>query len=200
MPKTTRYIVFSLLVILLVTILTNIYINQTSNRFLYENLESLPNNEYGLVLGTNKFLLRGGVNKYFEGRTKTTALLYRTKKIKKIIVSGYAENRYYNEPAQIKKELLNFGVPDTVIFLDTVGDRTLLSIKHLIKISTKDTITIISQKFHNQRAVFLANKAGINAIGFNVPDVYSKRDLRTHFREFFAKTLAFWEVMLNLHE
>jgi SanA protein len=179
---------------------SNLIINQHSKKYLYNDLYAMKINEYGIVLGTNKYLPGGGINTYFKGRTIAASKLFKAHKIRRIIVSGYIASLYYNEPRQIKRELLMLGVPDSVIHLDTSGYRTLNSIINLRKISTLDTITIISQKFHNQRAVFLAHKNGINAIGYNVPDSTSWDNLKTQLREIFAKTLAFWETLFSFNK
>ena len=200
MHKLRKYIFFSLTSLILIVGLSNLIINHHSKKYLYNNLDSLQVNEYGIVLGTNKYLSGGGINRYFKGRTITVSKLFKAHKIRKIIVSGYKASLYYNEPAQIKKELLLLAVPDSVIYLDTSGFRTLNSIINLKKISMEDTITIISQKFHNQRAIFLAHKNGIKAIGYNVPDSTSWDNFKTQFREIFAKTLAFGETIFNFNK
>jgi SanA protein len=197
MRKLKRYIIFLMTILIVMVGFSNLIINQHSKKYLYNNLFSMHTNEYGIVFGTNKYLSGGGINTYFKGRIIAASKLFKAHKIKKIIVSGYIASLYYNEPKQIKKELLILGVPDSVIHLDTSGYRTLNSIINLRNISTHDTITIISQKFHNQRAVYLAHKNGIKAVGYNVPDSTSWDNLKTQFREIFAKTLAFGETLFN---
>lgn len=196
MHKYLKYITTLLVVIFIMILCCNVYINRFSAGFLYDDLPALPENEYGLVPGTNKYLARGGLNAYFMGRTKAASDLYHAGKIRKIIVSGYVEGIYYDEPDQIKKELLLSGVPDSVILPDTTGYRTMSSIQNLPRLENTDTITIISQRFHNQRAVFLAHQTGTNAIGYNVPDDPTNPSFRIRFREILAKTLAFWETIL----
>jgi SanA protein len=186
-----------LLLIIVIIVSSNIFVNMYANRFLYDALKKLPINEYGLVLGTNKYLPQGGINQFFEGRVKGVQQLYVAGKIKKIIVSGYRESVKYDEPAQIKNMLLKYGVPDSVIILDTVGHRTIQSIQNLSKISGLQRVTIISQRFHNQRAVYLACHKGYTAVGYNVADVHSSRNARTYMREIFAKTLAFFEIVFE---
>lgn len=173
----------------------NIYINLYSGRYLYENSNDLPASKYGLVLGTSKYLVSGGVNEFFTGRVKSSANLYHMGKIQKIIVSGYRESRYYNEPEKMKEDLLALGVPKSQIVLDSAGDRTILSVQNLSGVQLDENIIIISQKAHNQRAVFIARKAGIKAIGYNVPVNISGKIYLPYIREIFAKVLAFWEML-----
>lgn len=195
MLKFLKYAGIILLLAAITVLFCNVYINRSAAAFLFDDKEKLPENEYGLVLGTSKYLVAGGINDFFSGRTQTAAALFHAKKIKKLIVSGYVDHPYYNEPAQIQKELLKLGVPDTVILLDTAGYRTFSSVQNLLQQPWHGQVTIISQKFHNQRAVFLARKAGIDAVGFNVPDKHSGRVIKPYLREVLAKVLAFWEAL-----
>ena len=51
-----------------------------------------------------------------------------------------------------------------------------------------DKVTIISQEFHNERALFIADHFGIDAIGFNASDPYSEgNNFKVELREFFAR-------------
>ncbi len=194
MRKLLRYFGLFCLAIALFIFFCNLYINGKSARYLYDDVDKLPENEYGLVLGTSKYLVAGGVNDFFAGRTQAAANLYRAGKVQKLIVSGFVDSPYYDEPAQIQKELLRLGVPDSVILADTAGYRTINSVLNQLNQPWGERFTIITQKFHNQRAVFLARQAGIDAIGFNVPDQQSGKVLKPYVREFFAKVLAFGEA------
>lgn len=188
-------------VVLIVSLLgfiaaSNLYINFFAAKYLFSKIETVPENDYGLILGTSKYLKGGGVNTYYTGRIKSTASLFNNKQIKKIIVSGYIGHNY-NEPKAMKKDLNKLGIPNSAIILDTIGDRTFMSVRHLLKIPTTDSITIISQKFHNQRAIFIAHNIGVEAIGYNVPNNTSKVNIKTSLREFMAKALALCEIILN---
>lgn len=192
-----RILFITLTFFALLVLISNAYINHKAKAFLYSSAESLPVSKYGLVLGTNKYLAKGGTNRYFEERVRAASHLYAIGKISQIIISGHTESRYYDEPGQIKKELISSGVSPIDIIVDTTGDRTYLSILNLKASGITDSVTIISQKFHNQRAVFLAEEHGIKAFGFNIPDKLSKTNYKTYLREVFAKTVAFLEVLLT---
>lgn len=136
------------------------------------------------------------MNKFYQERVRAATDIYLAGKIDQIIISGHAEKKYYNEPAQIKKDLVISGVNSQNIVIDTTGSRTYLSIKYLSESGITDSVIIITQKFHNQRAVFLARKFGITAYGYNVPDKLSKKTYKTYFREILAKTIAFLEALI----
>lgn len=82
--------------------------------------------------------------------------------------------------------LIGLGVPDNAIIRDYAGFRTLDSVVRAQKVFHCNSLIIVSQKFHNQRAVFIARHYGIDAVGYNARDVASKSNL-THWREFAAR-------------
>ena len=109
------------------------------------------------------------------------------KKVKKIIVSGTSE-KFYDEPKQLRADLKNMGIPDSVIISDSSGIHTLESVQFLERTNT-DSVIIVSQYAHLQRAVFLACKSGIKAYGYAAPDpIEDHRKVR--MREYLAKVKA----------
>lgn len=182
-----RILVFAILVIAAI----NIYIDFKARDFLFDNTRAIPENTYALVLGTSKYVIGGGKNSYFESRIKAAAQLLNANKVDTIIVSGDNREANYNEPKRMKQALIELGVPETLIIEDKSGTKTDLSIRNF-KIQYPQTgVTIVTQKFHNQRAVYTARKYEVNAVGFNADDVGFLRDKKTHVREWFAKVKAF---------
>lgn len=168
----------------------NFYIDYKSSDFLFDEVDELPNNNFALVLGTSKYVIGGGKNSYFEARIQAARYLYEAKKVDTIIVSGDNREANYNEPRRMKQALIEIGVPETIIIEDKNGAKTDLSIQNFKYNYPGKSVTIISQKFHNQRAVYTARNYDINAIGFNADDVGFLRDKKTHVREWFAKVKA----------
>ena len=124
--------------------------------------------------------------------------MYKSGKISYILVSGDNSTEYYNEPEQFKKELIKHGIPEDKIFLDYAGFRTLDSVVRAKKVFGQSKITIISQKFHNERAIYIAEKHGIDAIGFNARDVSKNYGFKTKVREYFARSKAIIDVVFNV--
>ncbi|HNX59593.1 MAG TPA: ElyC/SanA/YdcF family protein, partial [Spirochaetota bacterium] len=90
-----------------------------------------------------------------------------------------------------KDELLSAGIPESRIFLDYAGFRTYDSIYRMDKIFGQKSFTVISQRFHNQRAVYIARSLGLRASGFNAADVDAYYGFRTNVREKFARVKVF---------
>ena len=118
-------------------------------------------------------------------------------KIKYIIVSGDNMKRGYNEPVLMRTDLMKEGIDSSVIFLDYAGFRTFDSVVRSKEVFGQKAITIISQKFHNERAVFLASREGITAVGFNAKDVNPKYGQKTNIREKLARVKVFIDIFLR---
>ncbi|MCD8261279.1 MAG: YdcF family protein [Bacteroides sp.] len=182
--------------IILIT-LCNVYIVKYAGKRCYDQVEELPFHKVGLVLGTSPDLSNGRPNLYFTYRIDAAAELYKQGKIHYIIVSGDNSRRSYNEPEEMKKALVELGVPEHVIFPDYAGFRTLDSVVRAKAIFGQTHLTIISQKFHNERAVYLAGRNGIEAVGYNARDVNTKAGFKTRTRELFARVKVFIDLIFQ---
>ena len=98
----------------------------------------------------------------------------------------------------MKNELIKKGIPENRIFLDFAGFRTLDSVVRSNKVFGQKSITIISQKFHNERAIYLAEKHGLKAIGFNAEEVVGRSGIKTKIREYFARVKVFVDLLFNV--
>lgn len=155
----------------------------------YNNWEDLPRNTIGMIPGTRRLMNNGNINRYYQYRIDGAVKLFKKGKIENIIVSGHRENRpegLYDEPQEMLEDLVKRGIPESQIITDPSGARTINSINFTLN-NSDEPFVIISQKFHNQRAVFIARSMGRTAFGFNVQDVPFRIGLKTRFREIFAR-------------
>ena len=161
---------------------------------IYTNVDDVPARKYGLLLGTSPGAQNS--NLFFNTRIEAAKILYEKGKIEYIIVSGDNSTSSYNEPLYMKTELERRGVPTDKIVMDYAGFRTLDSVLRAKEIfSLTDDITIISQPFHLERALFLAKFHKINAIGFGAADVSLSYGLQTYIREIGARWLAMYDAI-----
>lgn len=177
--------------------LCNLIVEETARGKTYSDILEIPENEVGMVLGTARGLVEGGLNPYYTNRIAATIALYNAGKIHFVLVSGDNGSIYYNEPMTIKKDLVAGGIPAAKIFLDYAGFRTLDSVVRAKAIFGLDSVTIISQEFHNERAIYLAEKKGLKAIGFNADDISGSQGQKVRFREYFARVKVFVDLLLN---
>lgn len=175
----------------------NAWVERSSQPWLYTNLNQVPYNRVGLVLGTGPTTVRGKPNPYFVGRIQAAARLYQARKVDYLLVSGDNSSPYYDEPSAMREALMALGVPKERIYRDYAGFRTLDSVMRAREVFGEQRFTIISQAFHNQRAVFIARYRGLEAIGYNAPDPPEGFNSNTRFREPLARVQMVLDLLLN---
>lgn len=183
-------------VTVLTILLCNLWVVYESNQFNYLNVQELPSNDVALVLGTNRLMPGGKENLFFKYRMEAAARLYHEGKVKYLILSGNNDSEYYNEPQDMRRALLKLGVPYEAMALDYAGFRTYDSILRCKEVFKQNQFTIVSQSFHNARALFLAQRYNINAVAFAAQDVPNGYPLRTLLREYLARPKAILDVYL----
>ncbi|MFA7245125.1 MAG: ElyC/SanA/YdcF family protein [Candidatus Magasanikbacteria bacterium] len=179
-------------------IITNKIIEKNTDEKIYDSIENIPHNKVGLLLGTSKYLKDGRINAYYAYRITAAKKLFEANKIDFILVSGDNSTKKYNEPTTIQNDLIEAGVPTSSIFLDYAGFRTLDSVVRSKEIFGQENITIISQKFHNERAIYIANKKGIDAIGYNARNVKSYANTKIQIRESFARLKMMLDLLFDI--
>jgi SanA protein len=168
----TRWILFPLLILLFIlSWISNGIVNKAAENKIYSDVNIVPYTETALVLGANK----NSAPLFFSNRMDATVILYKAGKIKNIIVSGADGPDNYDEAADMKSALVAKGVPDSLITMDKEGNNTLSSIVRCKKNFSKNKIIIVSQSYHVARAIYIASKNGIDAIGFFTGDFGKKR-------------------------
>jgi SanA protein len=185
-----KIIFWSVTVGLLFFVLCNVWVVTTTAGKIYTDQAELPDHRMALVLGTSSKSAGGGPNPFFEKRMETAADLFRNGKIDHFILSGDNRSRYYNEPMQMRKALIEKGVPATSITLDYAGLRTLDSIIRCKQIFGQDRITIITQPFHSYRALFISNYFDIDAVAMVAGEPNFENSIKVRLREYLARTKA----------
>ncbi len=192
-----RLFLIAIIIVISVVIFLNQLISWSSNKYIYDDINELPDNNVALVLGTSKFRKDGAANKYFYNRINAAVKLYENNKINYIIASGDNRTIYYNEPGVMRQELLKQGVPDSIIYLDYAGFRTFDSVIRCHKVFGQNNFTIVSQRFHNQRAVYIARSKNIEAIAFNAKNMNERDGLKMRIREIFARVKVFIDLIIG---
>lgn len=188
----------TLLLILTVLIYANWKIPHDTQTYIYDDVSLIPEQNTALILGASKYIGRNFPNPYFYNRISAAKELYDAGKVKAFVVSGDNGRHGYNEPEDMRDALIELGIPADIIYLDYAGFRTLDSVVRMNKIFGQDSCIIVSQQFHNERAIFLAQHYGIQAYGYNAKDVdLSRTSFRTKIREKFARVKVFVDLIIN---
>ena len=161
----------------------------------HDRAEAVPPMDVALVLGCSP-RIQGRPNLFFTHRIEAASALFKTGRVKALLVSGDNGSRQYDEPTAMKAALVAAGVPAERIVCDYAGFRTLDSVVRAREVFGQSRFLVVSQHFHNERAIFLARRLGIEAVGLNAQDVPRRRALTTWLREYLARVQAVLDVTL----
>lgn len=188
----------TLLLVIGVLVYANLKIPHDTQDYLYIEVDSIPHQKAALVLGASKYIRGGHPNPYFTYRIKAAKELYDAGKVSAFVMSGDNGHESYNEPEDMKNSLVELGVPDSIIYLDYAGFRTLDSVVRMKEIFGQESFIVVSQAFHNERAVFLGQHYGLTVFGYNAQDVHLGRvSYKTIIREKFARVKVFIDILMN---
>jgi len=160
---------------------------------LFERAGEVPPGRVGLVFGCDD-KIGGRENLYFRYRIEAAAELWKTGRLRCIIVSGDNRTKHYNEPLRMRQALIDKGVPADRIVCDYAGLRTFDSVIRAKEIFGAAKVVFISQRFQNERAIYIARAHGLDAVGFNARDVEGQGGLKTRLREVGARVKMWLDV------
>jgi len=197
-----KRLIISLLVIVLLPIITVIaldrWVSWKTAPYIYDEVQLLPHRQVGVVLGTAKYYRTGVINQYYRYRIQGALNAYNSGKVKYLLLSGDNAQNSYNEPMTMRRDLIAAGVAPADIVLDYAGFRTLDSIVRTRKVFDTNDFTIITQRFHCERALFIALHMGIQAQCYAVPS--PKNMLSVRVREIFARLGALTDLYILKRE
>lgn len=174
--------------------LSNYHVLAANRARLSDQVDVLPARNVGLVLGTSQYRRGGGTNAHFANRIAAAAQLYRAGKVKHLLVSGDNRRSNYNEPAMMKKALIAQGVPADAITCDFAGFRTLDSVIRAREVFGLSDCIIITQRYHNSRALEIARATGLDAVGFCAAEPRFAERWQTELREMLARTVTILDL------
>lgn len=202
--KRRRQILYSsiaiLVILAIIVALCNISVDRNAEGRTFSNINDVPTMQTALLLGTNPKTRDGKrPSSFYLARINATAELYKHGKFRQLIISG-DKREGYDEPLTMRHDLIERGVPDSIIMMDGQGYRTLLSLRNSKQYFGIHDMIIISQKWHNERSIFLADKMNIKAVGYNADDIRHPRAIWTHIRELLARVKLFIDLYVTHRE
>ncbi|MFC8291363.1 vancomycin high temperature exclusion protein [Streptomyces sp. NPDC057242] len=123
----------------------------------------VPARDVAVVFGAG--LWKGRPTPYLAHRLDTAAELYRTGKVRVLLVTGDNSRTSYDEPSAMRAYLIGRGVPDGRIVSDHAGFDTWDSCVRARRVFGVDRAVLVTQDFHVKRAVALCGRAGVDAYG-----------------------------------
>lgn len=202
MKKITLILFIGLLFIVSTIMLCHYIVVWNANGKIYTKIEDIPASDIGLLLGTPPQTRYGGMsNSFFNYRIDAAEALYKAGKIGYLLISGDDNSlNGLNEVQCMKDSLIIRGIPASVIFLDGKGLRTFDSVVRTNTLFGVKSFTVISQKFHNERAIYLAEHLNLDiekVQAFNAKSPTSKLSLLTYLREYLARVKMFMDIFLK---
>lgn len=198
-----KLIAIAFLTVLLLVLGCYFLVDNNAKGKVYDDVESIPYREVGLLLGTTPQTRIGRLeNRFFFFRIDAAEKLYQAGKVTKILISGDEDSLDgVNEVESMKEALMARGVPESAIMLDGKGFRTLASIERANRVFGLRAFTIISQQFHNERALYQAEHMGLDIespIAFNAESPRTAMATLIYIREYLARVKLFIDLLLGI--
>ena len=162
--------------------------------FVKSRVTDLPKVRVGLVLGCSQRTRDGRLNLFFKRRIEAASELFRAGQVQYLLLSGDNSRVDYDEPSDMRRALIQAGIPPARLLLDRAGFRTLDSVVRAKEVFGLGEVIVVSQHFHNERAVYLARARGLDAFGFDAKDVNGREASWMAVREAFSRLGAILDV------
>ncbi|WP_119793080.1 SanA/YdcF family protein [Flavobacterium anhuiense] len=195
MKKYFKIALYLAIIGLIAVVSVNYYVKSSTKTKIYYSAKKFPKNDVGIIFGA-------GINgnqpsKYLKDRLDSGIMLWKAKRINKILLSGDNGRDEYDELTVMKNYCYNHGVDTTKIFIDYAGFdtySTMYRAKHIFKIKRA---TLISQKYHLNRAIYIGQKLGIKCVGYSANKGEYLGYKYVCFREYGSIFKSFFDVLRN---
>lgn len=179
-----------LLVATAVVASANAYLLASTADQISTRVDATPARPFAVVLGGH--INRGQPSVELAQRLTSARDLYRAGKVERIVVSG-AVHGAYHEPDVMLRWLQAQGIPQEAISVDVLGTRTMATMVRAAQVFDVRSAVVCTQAYHLPRSLFLARRAGIDAVGLAADgSPYARQTLR----EIMARTAVLFETAL----
>jgi len=193
----SRFLVLLLILIFVSGILgANFWVGHIAAGKIFQKVDAIEDHQIILVLGAG-VEQDDKISDVLRDRLDTAVELFTNRKVLRIIISGDNSRENYNETDSMRNYLLEAGIPPRIIFTDYAGFDTFDSIFRAREIFGAEKLILISQEFHLPRAIFLAEKLGIEALGFSANLRKYRNQPQMNLREVLANTKAVGNILFN---
>lgn len=189
-----RVLGLALLALLLVVFFSHALVQHVAADRIVDDPLRLPANSTALLLGTSRYTRSGQRNEFFSHRMDAALDALRSGRVRGIVASGDRTDPGYNEPRAMFNALTERGVSEAYVIRDDAGFRTYDSVARMYHVFGQNNFVIISQRFHLERALFIADHLGIDAVGFPAADATGFLNLHVRLREYLARVQAVLDV------
>ena len=170
--------------------------NRTADKIVNETEAAKLDADCILVLGCG-VREDGTPSLMLRDRLETGAALYEAGAAPKLLMSGDHGRKDYDEVNLMKDYAMEKGIPSEDIFMDHAGFSTYDSMVRARDIFCAKTVVIVSQEYHLYRALYLAEKLGLEAYGVPALDVNYRGQAYREFREMLARSKDFCTAVIQ---
>jgi SanA protein len=171
-------------------------VRDVSKDKIFRKAKDVPAHDVALLLGTSP-KVGSHPNFFYVERIRATTQLWQLGKVRAVLISGDNSTPQYNEPDQMKRDLVSAGIPAEFITCDYAGLRTLDSVVRASQIFGLHSVVIVSQEEHLERALYLASGWDLGAVGLTAADAPKWWQVRQHMREALARVKAVVDVAIG---
>ncbi len=169
----------------------NVYMyNNAKGRILTADALAGENYDCVLVLGAG-VRNDGTPSHMLEDRLKTGLSLYDAGAAQKLLMTGDHGRVEYNEVGVMKDFATERGIPSEDVFMDHAGFSTYESLYRARDVFAAKRIIIVTQEYHLYRALYIADRLGIEAVGvsadlrpYSGQSVYNLREAAARTKDF----------------
>lgn len=193
--KKFALLLLSLLICGIVVVLfLSFYISHSTNDSIYSSVRDLPPAHTVIILGASVHS-DGKLSPVLQDRMDTGLELYRSRKVKRFLLTGDHRTDDYNEVSAMENYLLKLGVPKKHIFTDPGGLNTYESMYRSREVFEVPSAVVVTQPFHLPRTIFIANELGMDYKGYPANSRYYTTEASLLFREKLANIKAVFTLL-----
>jgi vancomycin permeability regulator SanA len=168
-----------------------------SSKYRYDNVAAIPARPVAIVFGA--FVYKHTLSPILQDRVDGGIALYKEKRVGKLIMTGDNSTKRYDEVTAMRDYAVAEGVPAKDVVLDYAGFDTFDSCYRAKYIFGVTSAILVTQKYHDARAVTIARALGIDAVGLDLPDwsKYPGQAVSFTVREYAADIKAWWMLYVS---
>ncbi len=192
-----KTVLFIGVLVVITVVASNLYIIKSTEKDIF-TMEDLPADDYDCIMVLGAGAWGNRPSPILRDRLAMGEALYRSGAAKKLLLSGDHQRKNYNEVGVMNDYMVEQGITLSDIFLDHAGLSTYQSMMRAKHVFGVHKMIVVTQKFHMQRALYLANCAGIAAVGVAAEDIAYPSASYRESREILARSKDYFNGLLKL--
>lgn len=184
------------IIIILLSIFIIVYVKNSTREQIRRDLNSIDSSLFSTAIILGASVKKNTPSPMLKDRLDAGIELYKAGKVAKLLMSGDGRQKSYNEVNVMESYAISNGVPKKDIAKDSLGLSTFESIERMKTVFGIKNAVIITQEFHINRAIYIANKLGIASIGYPAKNIPYNDLTYLYFRDSLASIKDFFQVLI----